>query len=55
MHEKVAATFLPQLVALMNERKVTLVGAPNAMALLAGGDNLCRRRARKISTLSGWG
>ena len=41
VHEKVAATLLPQLVALMNERKVTLVGAPNAMALLAGSDNLC--------------
>ena len=35
-----AAALLPQLVSLMNERKVALVAAPNAMALLAGADNL---------------
>jgi glutamate-5-semialdehyde dehydrogenase len=40
VHERVAAALLPQLVSLMNERKVALVAAPNAMTLLAGADTL---------------
>ncbi len=53
VHEKIATRFLPQLVALMNERQVTLVAAPSAMPLLAGADNLCEA-GRKTSTPSGW-
>ena len=40
VHEKVAATLLPQLVDLMNERKVALVATSEAMPLLTGADSL---------------
>ncbi|MGL5295251.1 MAG: glutamate-5-semialdehyde dehydrogenase [Aeromonas sp.] len=41
VHQHVAALFLPQLATRMNAHQVTLVAAPNAMALLADCDNLC--------------
>lgn len=50
VHEKIAARFLPQLVALMNERQVTLVAAPSAMPLLAGADNLCEAGVEDFDT-----
>ncbi|MCV5491469.1 gamma-glutamyl-phosphate reductase, partial [Escherichia coli] len=34
----------------MNERKVTLVAAPNAMTLLAGADNLCEAGPEDFDT-----
>lgn len=50
VHKKIAASFLPQLVRLMNERQVTLVAAPNAMSLLAGADNLCEAGPEDFDT-----
>ena len=52
VHEAIAATFLPALVARMNERKVALVAEPKAEALLreAGAVNLRSAGAEDFDT-----